>query len=111
MGILTGKYRPGEPPPADSRAARNPQLDGLRRQLNPEQLARVSAFAKLAREYARTPSQLALAWLLAQPGISTVIAGSTKAEHLDDNVQAADWKLAADDLRRVDEALGFGDAK
>jgi aryl-alcohol dehydrogenase-like predicted oxidoreductase len=61
----------------------------------------------LAREYERTPSQLALAWLLAQPGVSTVIAGATRPEHLDEYLQAAGWTLGPDDLRRVDAAIGL----
>ena len=104
-GILTGKYRPGEPPPPDTRAGRNPRLQ---QQLTGERLAQVGALGKWAREQGHTVGELALAWLLAHPEVSTVIAGATKPEQVDENARAADWRLTDADLEQVDEVLAAG---
>ena len=107
-GILTGKYRPGEPPPPDTRAGRNPRMQ---QQLgNEELLGKVSALGKWARDQGHTVGELALAWLLARPEVSTIIAGATKPEQVDENAQAAEWKLSQADLAQIDEALGMGGA-
>jgi aryl-alcohol dehydrogenase-like predicted oxidoreductase len=104
-GILTGKYRAGEAPPPDTRAGRNPRLQ---QQLNEATLGRVGALAKWARDQRHTVGELALAWLLSRPEVSTVIAGATKPEQVDENARAAEWHLGADDLAVIDETLGLG---
>ncbi len=104
-GILTGKYRPGEPPPPDTRAGRNPRLQ---QQLNDSMLGNVNALGKWARDQGHTVGELALAWLLSRPEVSTIIAGATKPEQVDENAKAVEWRLSEDDLRQVDEALGTG---
>jgi aryl-alcohol dehydrogenase-like predicted oxidoreductase len=101
-GILTGKYRAGEAPPPDTRAGRNPRLQ---QQLNEATLSRVNALAKWARERGHSVGELALAWLLSRPEVSTVIAGATKPEQVDENARAAEWHLGAADLQAIDEAL------
>jgi aryl-alcohol dehydrogenase-like predicted oxidoreductase len=104
-GILTGKYRLGEAPPADTRAGRNPRLQ---QQLNEAMLAKVGALAKWSRDHDRTVGDLALAWLLSRPEVSTIIAGATKPEQVDENARAADWQLSADDLAEIDRRLEIG---
>jgi aryl-alcohol dehydrogenase-like predicted oxidoreductase len=104
-GILTDKYRLGEAPPADTRAGRNPRLQ---QQLNEATLGKVGALAKWAREHERTAGDLALAWLLSRPEVSTIIAGATRTEQVDENVRAADWRLSPDDLTEIDRLLGMG---
>ena len=106
-GILTGKYRLGEAPPADTRAGRNPRMQ---RQLNEAMLGKVKALDSWAREQGHGVGELALAWLLSRPEVSTIIAGATKPEQVDQNAKAADWKLSPDDLKAIDDALGMGDA-
>ena len=101
-GTLTGKYKVDEPPPPDSRHARNPGLSV--KQFSPELRRRAQALSELAAEYGRPPVHLALAWLLNHPEVSTVIAGSTKLEQLDQNVQAVGWTLSKDDIRRIEAA-------
>lgn len=101
-GILTGKYQANEPPPPDTRASRNPRLQ---RQLNDVMLGKVSALGKWARDQGHSVGELALAWLLSRPEVSTIIAGATKPEQVDENAKAAEWRLSEDDLRLVDEAL------
>jgi len=103
-GILTGKYRLGEAPPADTRAGRNPRLQ---QQLNEAMLGKVGSLAKWARDQDRTVGDLALAWLLSRPEVSTIIAGATKPEQVDENARAADWRLSADDLAEIDRQLGL----
>ena len=104
-GILTGKYRLGEAPPPDTRAGRNPRLQ---RQLDEAMLGKVNALAKWARDQGHGGGELALAWLLSRPEVSTVIAGATKPEQVDENARAADWQLSEDDLAEVDRLLGMG---
>ena len=103
-GILTGKYRLGEAPPADTRAGRNPRLQ---QQLNEAMLGKVSALAKWARDQGHDVGHLALAWLLSRPEVSTIIAGATKPEQVEDNARAAEWRLSAGDLEEIDRLLGM----
>lgn len=102
-GILTGKYKEGQAPPPDTRAGRNPRLQA---QLNAEMLGKVNALAKWSRDQGRTVGELALAWLLSRPEVSTIIAGATKPEQVEENAKAAEWKLSESDLQQIDEALG-----
>jgi aryl-alcohol dehydrogenase-like predicted oxidoreductase len=103
-GILTGKYRLGEAPPADTRAGRNPRLQ---QQLNEAMLGKVGALAKWARDQGHDVGHLALAWLLSRPEVSTIIAGATKPEQVEDNARAAEWRLSGGDLEEIDRLLGM----
>jgi aryl-alcohol dehydrogenase-like predicted oxidoreductase len=103
-GILTGKYRLGEAPPADTRAGRNPRLQ---QQLNEAMLGKVNALAKWARDQGHDVGHLALAWLLSRPEVSTIIAGATKPEQVEDNARAAEWRLSGEDLEEIDRLLGL----
>lgn len=107
-GLLTGKYTPGEPPPPDTRAGRNPRMQS---QMTAEQIGKVSALGKWAREQGHTVGELALAWLLSRLEVSTVIAGATKPEQVDANAKAAEWALSDADLKQIDEAVGMGGAR
>ena len=53
--------------------------------------------------------ELAIAWLLARPSVSSVIAGATKEEQIVANVKACDWQLSADDMDEIDRILGIGE--
>ncbi|HEX2513923.1 MAG TPA: aldo/keto reductase, partial [Chloroflexota bacterium] len=103
-GILTGKYRLGEAPPADTRAGRNPRLQ---QQLNEAMLGKVNALAKWARDQGHDVGHLALAWLLSRPEVSTIIAGATKPEQVEANARAAEWVISESDLAEIDSALGI----
>ncbi|HEX2515638.1 MAG TPA: aldo/keto reductase, partial [Chloroflexota bacterium] len=103
-GILTGKYRLGEAPPADTRAGRNPRLQ---QQLNEAMLGKVNALAEWARDQGHDVGHLALAWLLSRPEVSTIIAGATKPEQVEDNARAAEWRLSGEDLEEIDRLLGL----
>ena len=101
-GILTGKYKPGEPVPEGTRGYNNPNFE---RRLQPAALETVQRLDAWARERDHTVGELALAWLAAQPAVSTVIAGTTRPEQVEANVRAAGWKLTADDLAAVERVL------
>jgi len=99
-GFLTGKYRQGEELPADSRlSAPNPAFQRIFTEDNWNKLAKYEAFAK---ERDHTMGELAIAWLLSKPWISTVIAGARKTEQVSVNVAAGEWKLTAEEAAEVD---------
>ena len=99
-GFLTGKYRPGEPPPAGSRLA----LWGARGQafMSERNFAVLEKLETFAQSRERTVLELALGWLASQPPVSSVIAGATSPEQVEQNVKAIDWRLSEQDLSEVD---------
>jgi len=90
-GILTGKYDDGVP--EDSRAARN---ENLRARLSDEVRDKVRALKPIADDLGVTRAQLAIAWILRNHEVSSVITGATKPEHVAGNVRAADLELSED---------------
>ena len=101
-GILTGKYRAGQRPPPQTRAGR---LQHMQAQLEGGVLARVDALRTWAEQRGHRAGDLALAWLLAQPAVSTVIAGASSVAQIEANAAAAGWTLCAEELRQIDAAL------
>jgi voltage-dependent potassium channel beta subunit len=100
-GMLTGKYDDGIP--EGSRFAAN---EGFRKRfLNDRNAAVVRALKPIADELGVSRAQLAIAWLLRQPGVSSVITGATKVEQLVDNVAAHEIELSEGHLERIDEVL------
>ncbi len=104
MGILTGKYTDAKKPPTGSRAAGN-AADMMEDYFTQSVLDAVAKLAPLAKEAGTTMGQLALAWCLRRPEISSVIVGATKAEHVDDNAAAADLTFDASLFERMDAIL------
>jgi aryl-alcohol dehydrogenase-like predicted oxidoreductase len=100
-GLLSGKYRRGEPPPEGSRHASEwdepPVYDEDRL------YDTVDVLVSIASEHDVSPARVALAWLLARPGITTVIVGARTDEQLADNLAAAELSLSEDELRRLEE--------
>ncbi|MGH7549821.1 MAG: aldo/keto reductase family protein [Gemmatimonadota bacterium] len=105
QGVLTGKYRSVEDLPPDSRAAGR-SAGFMGRYLRPEILEVVRGFVEVAGEAGCTPSQLAIAWCLRRPEVSSAIVGATRERHVDDNVAAADLDLDEDVFSEVDQILG-----
>jgi aryl-alcohol dehydrogenase-like predicted oxidoreductase len=101
-GILTGKYRRGEPFPEDSRLATLTFFAGMATE---ERLATVEALQAFAEERGRSVAELAMSWLACQEGVSCILAGATTAEQVRANAGAADWKLSADELGAVEAVL------
>ena len=106
QGVLTGKYLPGEPPPAGSRATDATGAGFIKRMLTDDILARVQRLKPIAHEAGLTMAQLALAWVLQNANVSSAIIGASRPEQVRDNVKAAGVKLDASLLKRIDEVLG-----
>ncbi|MDX6486909.1 MAG: hypothetical protein QOF43_2062 [Gaiellaceae bacterium] len=107
QGILTGKYRPGQPPPADSRKASASMghfMDDAR--YDDTLLGRVQQLRPIADELGLTMAQLALAWVLREPNVAAAIIGATKPEQVEDNAGASGVALDDATLGRIDEILG-----
>ncbi|MEI9991777.1 MAG: aldo/keto reductase [Rhizomicrobium sp.] len=98
-GLLTGKYRQGAEIPADTRYARMGRFG--ERYMTEENWRIVGGLTAFAETRGRTILDLAFAWLLAHPWLSSVIAGATRPEQVEQNVKAAAWKLTADELAEV----------
>jgi voltage-dependent potassium channel beta subunit len=104
MGILTGKYTSVEGPPAGSRAA-STAADMMEDYFAQPVLDAVQQALPLAREAGCTMGQLALAWCLRRQEVSSVIVGATRAEHVEENVGAADLTIAPEVFNRLDAIL------
>ena len=103
-GVLTGKYKPGEPAPPGTRAADKTQNAILTDMYwGDENLAKVQAVAEIARELGLTCAQLALAWVLRQPMLSSAIIGATRPNQIKENAQAASAALPLGVLVKLDE--------
>jgi len=102
-GFLTGKYKRGEGAPAGSRGESSPYVQAYMTDANFDKLEALEAWSA-ARS--RTLGELAHAWLLAQPQVSSVISGATKLAHVQSNVTGANWALTAEELAEVNAILG-----
>lgn len=101
-GFLTGKYKRGEPAPAGSRGESSGYVQKYMTDANYDKIEKLVAWAE-AREH--TMAELAHAWLLAQPQVSSVISGATKVSHVQQNAQAAGWSLSAEELVEANAIL------
>jgi 1-deoxyxylulose-5-phosphate synthase len=106
QGVLTGKYRPGEQPPANSRAASDSMSDFIGQLMQDPVLEAVQRLRPVAEEAGLTMPQLALAWVLRQPNLASAIVGASKPEQVRANASASGIALDAQTLAAVDEALG-----
>jgi voltage-dependent potassium channel beta subunit len=99
QGILTGKYKPGTPLPTGSRAS-DPRQNKFMT-LQDYQLERVQKLIPIAQAEGLTMSQLALAWCLRNPALSSVIIGASKPSQVEDNVGAAGKVLSAETIQAI----------
>jgi aryl-alcohol dehydrogenase-like predicted oxidoreductase len=99
-GLLSGKYRAGEPPPEGTRLAA--MGDGAKSQLSDGRLAAVADLDELAEREGHTVLDLAFGWLLSRPAVASVIAGATRPEQVTANVAAGTWRPDAEVLAAVD---------
>ena len=107
QGVLTGKYLPGQPAPAGSRATDPNGSQFVQRWLdNEDVLRRVQDLVPIANDLGITMAQLAVAWVLTRPGISAAIVGASRPEQLTDSAAASDVELSSDVIARIDEVLG-----
>ncbi len=105
QGVLSGKYRPGEPPPADSRAASESMGGFIDRLMQPRVLEAVQRLEPIAEQAGLTMPQLALAWVLRQQNVASAIVGASRPEQVRANASASGVKLSADILDAIDDAL------
>ncbi len=102
----TGKYLPGQPPPAGSRATDESGGNFISRLLsNDELLRKVENLRPIAEEAGLSMAQLAVAWVLQNQNVASAIIGATRPEQVTENVKAAGVKLDAEVLKKIDEAL------
>lgn len=106
QGVLTGKYRPGEQPPADSRAASDSMSDFIGQLMQDPVLEGVQRLRPIAEQAGLTMAQLALAWALRQANLASAIVGASRPEQVRANASASGITLDASTLAAVDEALG-----
>jgi 1-deoxyxylulose-5-phosphate synthase len=105
QGVLTGKYDPGSPPPSDSRAASREMGQDMGRWRDVEVLDAVQGLKPIAEEAGLTMAQLALAWVLRLPVVSSAIIGATRPDQVEDNAAASGVKLSDEVLKKIDEVL------
>jgi aryl-alcohol dehydrogenase-like predicted oxidoreductase len=106
QGVLTGKYLPGEPPPDDSRAA-SPEMNvfwggDLR---SDKVLSAVQELRPIAARLEISMAQLALAWVLREPNVSSAIVGASRPQQVDDNAAASGVIIPQDELDEIDKVL------
>ena len=106
QGVLTGKYRPGDPPPPGSRATSEQMSGFMDRFTSRPVLEAVDRLRAVAEQAGLTLPQLALAWVLREPNVASAIVGASKPEQVKANASASGITLGDDTLRAVDEALG-----
>lgn len=107
QGVLTGKYKPGQPPPAGSRATdEKGGADFVKRFLRDDVLERVEQLGPIADDAGLTMAQLAVAWVLQNPNVAAALVGASRPEQVSENVKAAGVKLDAELMKRIDDALG-----
>jgi aryl-alcohol dehydrogenase-like predicted oxidoreductase len=101
-GFLTGKYKRGQPAPVGSRGETNPYVKKYMTDTNYTTIERLSDWAG---QHGHSMGDLAQAWLLAHPEVSSVITGATRSEQLQENAKACDWALTAQELQEVQQIL------
>jgi aryl-alcohol dehydrogenase-like predicted oxidoreductase len=106
QGLLTGKYRPGEEPPADSRAASSAMNFAMGQLLADEPLRAVDRLRPVAEQAGLSLPELALAWVLRRPELASAIVGASRPEQVHANAKASGIELSPDTVAAIDEALG-----
>lgn len=102
-GFLTGKYKQGKAAPKGSRGEQSPYVQ---KYMTDENYAIMDGLTAFAEERDHTLNELAHAWLLARPQVSSVISGATKVENVQANAQAGDWELTVDEEAEISRLLG-----
>ena len=106
QGALTGKYRPGSPPPPDSRAADQSMGEWMGRFRDDHVLEAVDRLRPIADGLGMPMARLALAWVLRLPVVSSAITGASRPEQVEQNAAASGVTLDDDVLVAIDQALG-----
>ena len=106
QGVLTGKYRPGHPPPEDSRASSAEMNKFFSDELRGDaMLSAVQHLRPIAANLGVTMAQMAIAWVLRQPNVSSAIVGASRPEQVEDNAAASGVTLPSEALADIDRVL------
>jgi aryl-alcohol dehydrogenase-like predicted oxidoreductase len=107
QGVLTGKYQPGQAPPAGSRATdEKGGADMISRFMRDDVLSAVQQLGPIADELGITSAQLAIAWVLANDNVASALVGASRPEQVTENVKASGVEIPPELMKRIDEALG-----
>jgi len=106
QGVLTGKYLPGQNPPAGSRASDSEAGQNIGKFMTDEILLAVQNLKPIAQELNLTMAQLALAWVLTNKNVASAIIGATKPEQIQECVLAAGKTLDKQTMKRIKKVLG-----
>jgi len=101
-GFLTGKYQRGKPAPVGSRGESNEYVQKYMTDKNYDILEKLITFAK---DHNHEMNELAIAWLVSQPQVASVISGATTLDHVNQNAVAADWELTQKELEEIEKIL------
>jgi aryl-alcohol dehydrogenase-like predicted oxidoreductase len=100
-GLLTGKYREGEPPPDGTRLTSG--ISFYQGMLENANFALIRHLEDFATERGHTLLELAIGWLVSRPQVASVITGATRVEQIEENIKSSEWRLTPDEMRQVDE--------
>jgi aryl-alcohol dehydrogenase-like predicted oxidoreductase len=106
QGVLTGKYLPGQPAPAGTRAADSKLASIIEKFMSYEALTKVQQLKPLAEELGLEMAQFAIAWVLQNKNVSAAIVGASRPRQITSNAKAAGVEIPAEIMLRVDEILG-----
>ena len=106
QGILTGKYKPGEEVPSDSRAASEEMSISIDRYMDQDVLEAVQRLVPIAEEAGMSMVEMALAWILREENVASAIIGASRPEQVHSNAAASGKELSGDVIEAIDEALG-----
>jgi len=106
QGVLTGKYRPGQEPPTDSRAASSEMGTFIGAALTDATLEAVDRLRPVAEQAGLSLAEMALAWVLRRSELASAIVGASRPEQVHANAKASGIELSADTLEAIDQALG-----
>lgn len=111
QGLLTGKYRVGQPPPPDSRAAHSEMGAPMEQLMTDARLEAVDRLRPIAEQAGLSMAELALAWVLRRTELASAIIGASRPEQVHANAKASGIELAPETLAAIDEALGDAPVK
>jgi aryl-alcohol dehydrogenase-like predicted oxidoreductase len=107
QGVLSGKYKPGQAPPAGSRATDDKGgAQMIERFMRDEVLEAVQKLVPVADEMGLSMAQLAIAWVLQNDNVATALVGASRPEQVGENVKASGVQIPAELMTRIDETLG-----
>ena len=101
-GVLTGKYRPGSPPPAETRATSERMSATIGRRLDDATLEQVDRLRSIAERLGYTTAQVALAWILRDDNVAVPIVGASRPDQVRENAAAAEIDLDAETVAEIE---------